>query len=146
MVGLIVTGHGKFASGFEGSLKLLAGIPTGVSFVDFSGESGDELKVQIAAVMDTMKEFDGVLVLSDLPGGTPFNKSVELKMERADQPIEVMAGTNLPLLLACATMVEAFDSPLDLAQAMIADGKDSMVIFGVEEETAEEGEDFGDFI
>ena len=145
MVGLIVTGHGKFASGFEGSLKLLAGIPTGVSFVDFSGESGDELKVQLAEVMDTMKEYDGVLVLSDLPGGTPYNKSVELKLERPDQNIEVMAGTNLPLLLACATMVEAFDAPMDLAQAMLPDGKDSMQIFGVEEE-AEESDDFGDFI
>lgn len=148
MVGLIVTGHGQFASGFEGSLKLLAGSPEGVSFVDFSGESGDDLKVQIAAVMDTMKDYAGVLVLSDLPGGTPYNKSVELKVERADQQIEVVAGTNLPLLLACATMLESYESPLDLAKEMILDGKDSMVIFGVEEdaEGAEESDDFGDFI
>ena len=50
--------------------------------------------------MDSMKKRAGVLVLSDLPGGTPYNKSVELKMERTEQAIEAMAGTNLPLLLS----------------------------------------------
>ena len=149
MIGLIVTGHGKFASGFEGSLNLLAGAQEGVVFVDFDGESGEALKEKLAEVMDSMKEYAGVLVLADLPGGTPYNKSVELKLERADQTIEVMAGTNLPLLLACATMLDTFDTPAELAQASILDAKDSLVIFGIEvadEGAEEEGGDFDDFI
>lgn len=145
MVGLIVTGHGKFASGFEASLELLAGGTNGVIFVDFDGESGDALKEKLAEAMDSMKERAGVLVLTDLPGGTPYNKSVELKMERTNQVIEVMAGTNLPLLLSCAMMLETFETPMELAQGMILDAKDSLVIFELEEST-NDGDDFGDFI
>lgn len=149
MVGLIVTGHGKFASGFEASLKLLAGSTEGVTFVDFDGESGDALKEKLAETMDSMKECSGVLVLADLPGGTPYNKSVELKLERADQVIEVMAGTNLPLLLATATMLDTFETPAELAQTAILDARDSLVIFGLEvEDSAEEAgsEDFDDLL
>ena len=145
MLGLIVTGHGKFASGFEASLKLLAGGTDRVIFVDFDGESGDALKEKLAEAMDSMKKRAGVLVLSDLPGGTPYNKSVELKMERTEQAIEVMAGTNLPLLLSCSMMLETFETPMELAQNMIMDAKDSLVIFELEEDTDGDG-DFDDFI
>lgn len=145
MVGLIVTGHGKFASGFEASLELLAGGTDGTLFVDFDGESGDALKVKLAEAMDSMKKCAGILVLADLPGGTPYNKSVELKLERTEQAIEVMAGTNLPLLLSCAMMLETFETPMELAQGMIMDAKDSLVIFEIEE-SADDSDDFDDFI
>ena len=146
MIGLLVSGHGNFATGLASSLKLLAGEQANAKFVDFDGQSGDDLKVKIAETLETMKEYDGVLVLTDLPGGTPYNKSVELKLEKAaEQTIEVMAGTNLPLLLTCATMSGAFESPMDLAQAMILEAKDSLVIF--ELETGDDNDDdFGDFI
>lgn len=145
MVGLIVTGHGKFASGFEASLELLAGGTEGTLFVDFDGESGDALKVKLAEAMDSMKICAGVLVLADLPGGTPYNKAVELKMERTEQVIEVMAGTNLPLLLSCATMLDAYETPKELGQTMLVDAKDSLVFFELEEST-DDDDDFGDFI
>lgn len=145
MVGLIVTGHGKFASGFEASLELLAGGTEGTLFVDFDGESGDALKVKLAEAMDSMKKCAGVLVLADLPGGTPYNKAVELKMERTEQVIEVMAGTNLPLLLSCATMLDAYETPKELGQTMLVDAKDSLVFFELEEST-DDDDDFGDFI
>ena len=59
--------------------------------------------------------------------------------------IEVMAGTNLPLLLSCAMMLETFETPMELAQGMIMDAKDSLVIFELEEST-DDGGDFDDFI
>ena len=146
MIGLLVSGHGSFATGLATSLKLLAGEQANTKFVDFDGQSGDDLKVKIAETLDTMKEYDGVLVLTDLPGGTPYNKSVELKLERAtEQTIEVMAGTNLPLLLSCSTMAGIFEAPMDLAQAMLPEAKDSLVVF--ELETGDDDmDDLGDFI
>lgn len=146
MIGLLVSGHGNFATGLATSLKLLAGEQANTKYVDFDGASGDDLKVKIAETLDTMKEYDGILVLTDLPGGTPYNKSVELKLERAaDQTIEVMAGTNLPLLLSCATMAAMFEAPMDLAQAMLPEAKDSLVVFELEADD-DDNDDFGDFI
>ena len=130
MLGLLITGHGHFATGMYSSLELIAGAQTNVAYVDFESEhSVETLKENLPKAFDSLKEFDGVLVLSDLPGGSPFKTAVELKFERPDQVIEVISGTNLPLLVASATMTSVFDNPLDLAEAMIPEGKDSIVRF-----------------
>ena len=130
MLGLLITGHGHFATGMFSSLELIAGAQTNVAYVDFESEhSVETLKENLTKALDSLKECDGVLVLSDLPGGSPFKTAVELKFERPDQVIEVISGTNLPLLVASATMTSVFDNPLDLAEAMIPEGKDSIVRF-----------------
>ncbi len=130
MLALLITGHGHFATGLYSSLELIAGAQTNVAYVDFESDHSIEvLKDNLAKAFDSLKEYDGVLVLSDLPGGSPFKTAVELKFERPDQVIEVISGTNLPLLVASATMTSVFDNPLDLAEAMIPEGKDSIVRF-----------------
>lgn len=130
MLGLLITGHGHFATGLNSSLELIAGAQPNVALVDFEADHSIEtLKENLTKAFDSLKDCDGVLVLSDLPGGSPFKTAVELKYERLDQPIEVISGTNLPLLVASATMTAVFDNPLDLAEAMIPEGKDSIVRF-----------------
>ena len=130
MLGLLVTGHGHFATGLNSSLELIAGAQPNVALVDFEADhSVETLKENLTKALDSLKEYDGVLVLSDLPGGSPFKTAVELKYERLDQPIEVISGTNLPLLVASATMTSVFENPLDLAEAMIPEGKDSIIRF-----------------
>ena len=144
MLGLLVTGHGHFATGLNSSLELIAGAQPNVALVDFEADHSIEvLKENLTKALDSLKEYDGVLVLSDLPGGSPFKTAVELKFERPDQAIEVIAGTNLPLLIASSTMTAVFDNPLDLAEAMMPEGKDSIIRFElaarVEEDSDEDG-------
>ena len=144
MLGLLVTGHGHFATGLNSSLELIAGAQPNVALVDFEADHSIEvLKDNLTKALDSLKEYDGVLVLSDLPGGSPFKTAVELKFERPDQAIEVIAGTNLPLLIASSTMTAVFDNPLDLAEAMMPEGKDSIIRFElaarVEEDSDEDG-------
>ena len=130
MLGLLVTGHGHFATGLGSSLELIAGAQANVALVNFEADHSIEtLKENLNKALDSLKEYDGVLVLSDLPGGSPFKTAVECKFERPDQAIEVIAGTNLPLLIASSTMTAVFESPLDLAEAMIPEGKDSIFRF-----------------
>lgn len=144
MIGILVTGHGHFATGLGSSLKLIVGEQSNVEFVDFEeGHSVETLKSNLSNALERLKECAGVLVLSDLPGGSPFKTAVELKFECLDQPLEVIAGTNLPLLVVCSTMTEVFDNPLDMAEAMIQEAKDSIVRFELSEEVEEEiDEDF----
>ncbi|MGN0334259.1 MAG: PTS fructose transporter subunit IIA [Lachnospiraceae bacterium] len=142
MVGLLVTGHGHFATGLGSSLQLIAGEQPNVALVDFEADHSIEiLKDNLMKAFDSLKECDGVLVLSDLPGGSPFKTAVECKFERPDQAIEVISGTNLPLLIASSTMMAAFESPLELAEAMIPEGKDSIVRFELAARVEEAEED-----
>lgn len=144
MLGLLVTGHGHFATGLGSSLELIAGAQPNVAYVDFEADHSIEiLKDNLNKAFDSLKEYDGVLVLSDLPGGSPFKTAVECKFERPDQAIEVLTGTNLPLLVASATMTAVFDNPLDLAEAMIPEGKDSIVRFELVARTEEPEDEDG---
>lgn len=144
MVGVVVTGHGNFATGLESSLKLIYGGSSHIKFVDFvEGESTDTLKANLNAAFDELKEDGNILVLSDLLGGSPFKMAVESKFERQDVTVEVVAGTSFALLLACATMIEMFDSARDLAEAAIVEGKDAMALFELEEEVEDNSDEDG---
>ena len=144
MLGLLVTGHGHFATGLNSSLELIAGAQPNVALVDFEADHSIEvLKDNLNKALDSLKEYDGVLVLSDLPGGSPFKTAVECKFERPDQAIEVIAGTNLPLLIASSTMTAVFDNPLDLAEAMMPEGKDSIIRFELAVRAEEEADEDG---
>ena len=130
MVGILITGHGHFATGLASSLQLITGITENVALVDFEADhSTDTLKANLHNAMDSLKECDGILVLSDLAGGSPFNNASMCKAERPEQKIEVLAGTNLPMVIEGASMMTAFDDPLELAETLIETGKDYIVRF-----------------
>ena len=141
MVGLLITGHGHFATGLGSSLKLITGNTENIVYVDFEADhSTDTLTENINKGLDELKDCDGVLVLSDLAGGSPFKSAVECKVARPDQAIEVLAGSNLPMLIDGSMAMAAFDSPLDMAQSLIETGKEYIVRFELtaHEDNAEE--------
>lgn len=141
MVGLLITGHGHFATGLGSSLRLITGNTENIVYVDFEeNHSTDTLTENLNKALDELKDCDGVLVLSDLAGGSPFKSAVECKVARPDQAIEVLAGSNLPMLIEGSMGMAAFDSPLDLAQSLIETGKDYIVRFELtaHEDNAEE--------
>ncbi|MCI6811219.1 MAG: PTS sugar transporter subunit IIA [Lachnospiraceae bacterium] len=134
MVGILVTGHGHFATGLGSSLKLITGITENVALVDFEADHSTEtLTDNISKAMDELKNCEGILVLSDLAGGSPFKCAVECKFARPEQKIEVIAGTNLPMLVEGGMMMGAFDCPREMADALIPTGKDYIVLFELEE-------------
>ena len=141
MVGLLITGHGHFATGLGSSLKLITGNTENIVYVDFEADhSTDTLTENINKGLDELQDCDGVLVLSDLAGGSPFKSAVECKVARPDQAIEVLAGSNLPMLIEGSMAMAAFDSPLDMAQSLIETGKEYIVRFELtaHEDNAEE--------
>ncbi len=141
MVGLLITGHGHFATGLGSSLRLITGNTENIVYVDFEADhSTDTLTENINKGLDELKDCDGVLVLSDLAGGSPFKSAVECKVARPDQAIEVLAGSNLPMLIEGSMAMAAFDSPLDMAQSLIETGKEYIVRFELtaHEDNAEE--------
>lgn len=99
MVGIVVTGHGHFPEGLLSAVELVAGTPGNVAEVNFEGgQSSDDLKRRLTKTVTDM-ETDEILILADLVGGTPFNQSVILKQEMTEKTIQVIAGTNLAILV-----------------------------------------------
>lgn len=130
MVGLLVTGHGHFATGMGSALQLIAGNAGNLAFVDFEADHSTQILTDhLNKALDELKSCDGVLVLADLAGGSPFKSAVECKVARPDQAIEVVAGTNLSMLVEGFVSMTAYTSPLDLSEALIAAGKNYIVRF-----------------
>lgn len=143
MIGLIVTGHGHFATGLGSSLELIAGANDKVVLVDFEADHTIEtLTANLDAAFEQLADCDGVLVLSDLAGGSPFKMAVECKYARPERKIEVIAGTNLPLLIEGATMLEDFTCPKTMANELVEAAKDYIVVFELEAHQ-DEAEDDG---
>ena len=85
MIGLIVTGHGHFASGLTTSLNLIAGDAKDYVAVDFEAtDSTDDLAKKLTDAMDSLKDCEGIIVLSDLAGGSPFKTAVEIGFPRGN--------------------------------------------------------------
>lgn len=144
MIGLIVTGHGHFATGLTSALELLGGQPNDYVAVDFpDGDSTDDLSAHLASALEELSGCDGVLVCCDLLGGSPFKAAVTLVQGRDD--VRVIAGTNLPLLLETHLTRAGFASVDALADAALASGHASLVKFELAEsddsDEAEEDDD-----
>ena len=135
MVGVLVTGHGNFATGLKTSVELIAGASDYFKYVDFPGDSTEKLAADQHKALDELKDCDGVLVLADLVGGSPFKSAVECKFARPDQKIEVIGGSNLPMMVEAASSLDFYDDPL------MQTGKEFIVRFELEEHTDNADED-----
>ncbi|GAA0752361.1 PTS galactosamine/N-acetylgalactosamine transporter subunit IIA [Clostridium sartagoforme] len=142
MIGLIISGHGNFASGLRTSLKLIAGEPCNIEYVDFEEtDSIEDLRKKYYASLENLNNCDSILALSDLAGGSPFKTLVEVKTQ-IEKPLEVIGGTNLPMLLEISMTKDIIDDLKSLSQSAIEVGKSGVVKFEFivhEEEESEDG-------
>lgn len=127
MIGLIVTGHGHFASGMTSSINLIAGAQENYIAVDFDGEGTEKLENDLKEAIDKLSNCEGIIIFSDLAGGSPFKTAVLLTFDKSN--IKVISGTNLPMLCEISMariMNDTFDDLIDLA---INTGKDGVKLF-----------------
>lgn len=99
MIGIIVTGHAHFATGVTSALELLAGTLQDVAVIDYEGtQAPEELSAEIEKAIEGFAEADGVLICTDILGGTPFKCAATIAT--ADSRVRVVTGTNLALLIS----------------------------------------------
>ncbi len=97
MVGLLLVSHGRIAESFlEVSLEIVGPVK-GVQVVSLA-EPIDEEKVMegIRKARKEIDQGDGILILTDMFGGTPANLCFSLL---EDPMVEVLTGMNLPMIL-----------------------------------------------
>lgn len=115
---ILVSGHGSFATGIKGALKLLAKVPSNWSFINFTAEMSDEnLKQKFEEVVN--KSDSEVLIFTDLVGGTPFKVAATLAARNSR--IAVVSGCNLGSLLE--VLFKKYSNVADLATDLVAISK-----------------------
>jgi len=115
MIGLVLVTHGRLAEALIAALEHVVGHQTHVAAVCIEADDDiEQRRRDIVEAVRTVESGAGVVILTDMFGGTPSNLAIST-MDRAG--VEVIAGVNLPMLIKLATIRE--DEPL-IAAVMAA--------------------------
>jgi len=97
MVGVLVITHGDLCNELIKAAELIKGKYEGVLPVSVDSNKGvEDIKKEITAAIKRVDKGDGVLILTDLFGGTPSNIALSFLKENK---VEVVTGVNLPMML-----------------------------------------------
>lgn len=97
MIGLVLVTHGRLAEEFVTAMEHVVGKQQRIAAISIGPEDDMEgRRADIAAAIADVRADNGVIVLTDLFGGTPSNLAISL-MEPGK--VEVIAGINLPMLI-----------------------------------------------
>ena len=97
MIGLVLVTHGNLATEFVTAMEHVVGAQKSIAAVCIDARDDvEEKRQEISNAISNVQNGQGVIVLSDLFGGTPSNLAISL-MDKGK--VEVIAGVNLPMLI-----------------------------------------------
>lgn len=100
MIGMVLVTHGALATEFKSALEHVVGPQEQIETVAIGPEDDmEERRNDILKCVDKADQGDGVVILTDMFGGTPSNLAISVMQSRE---VEVIAGVNLPLLVKLA--------------------------------------------
>ena len=105
MIGMVLVTHGRLAEEFIAATEHVVGPQANVRAVCIGPDDDmEQRRKDIIAAVDDVDGGDGVILLTDMFGGTPSNLAISV-LDKAN--VEVIAGMNLPMLIKLATARES---------------------------------------
>ena len=121
MIGMVLVTHGRLAVEFRSALEHVVGRQKQIETVTIGPEDDmDQRRSEILAAVKTVDTGDGVVVLTDMFGGTPSNLAISVM---GNGKTEVVAGINLPMLIKLASVRGDCDLEQAVGQAQDAGRK-----------------------
>ncbi|HUH76862.1 MAG TPA: PTS sugar transporter subunit IIA [Devosia sp.] len=97
MIGLVLVTHGALANEFKSALEHVVGPQEFCEAIAIGPDDNMETRRNdILAAIDRANDGSGVIILTDMFGGTPSNLAISVMQNR---DVEVIAGVNLPMLV-----------------------------------------------
>ncbi len=121
MIGMVLVTHGRLASELVNALEHVVGPQEHIASVCIAPD--DDMEQRRQDILDSIAKTDtgeGVILLTDMFGGTPSNLAISI-MDRAK--VEVIAGVNLPMLVKLASVREKTSIAEAVAKAQEAGKK-----------------------
>lgn len=104
MIGLVIVTHGQLATAFIEALEHVVGPRDSIRGVCiYPKDNIDAHRENILKAVEEVDNGQGVILLTDLFGGTPSNLAISAL---GVKPVEVIAGINLPMLVRLARLPE----------------------------------------
>jgi mannose PTS system EIIA component len=121
MIGMVLVTHGRLATEFRAPLEHVVGPQSALATVAIGPD--DDMEQRRSDIIEAVKSVDsgsGVVVLTDMFGGTPSNLAISVMN---GGHVEVVAGINLPLLIKLASVREEASLEQAVIQAQDAGRK-----------------------
>ncbi|HBQ5643533.1 TPA: PTS sugar transporter subunit IIA [Klebsiella variicola] len=100
MIHIVVVSHGYFCREIKNSLDMIIGETSGITSVPLiPGEAPESYRVKLEEEIDRVYTEDGIVVLSDILSGTPYNSACFLAR---NYKMAIFSGMNLPMLITIA--------------------------------------------
>lgn len=107
MIGLVLVTHGNLAREFVVAMEHVVGSQQQIEAICIGPDDDmEERRTDIATAVTAVETGEGVIILTDLFGGTPSNLSISLMKP---EHVEVIAGMNLPMLIRLAGARQSMD-------------------------------------
>jgi mannose PTS system EIIA component len=120
MIGVVVVTHGQLATELLNAAETIVGdLPSFAAISIGWHDDVEEARREIGDAIARLDSGSGVIVLTDMFGGTPSNLAITLL---AEGRVEVVTGVNLPMLLKLANLRGAGDL-LEIARGIREDGR-----------------------
>lgn len=119
MIGIVVVTHGQLATELVNAAETIVGeLPQFTAVSIGWHEDTEDARAEIAQAIARVQQDDGVLILTDMFGGTPSNLAMTYLSDR----VEVITGVNLPMLIKLADLGTRADL-LTAAREMREEGR-----------------------
>ena len=111
MIGLVPVTHGQLAKEFKAAVEHVVGPQEAFETVSIGPDDDmEQRREDIVAAVRAAEKGDGVIILTDMFGGTPSNLAISV-MDEGN--VDVLAGVNLPMLIKLARVRE--NRPMEAA-------------------------------
>src|SRR5512141_847853 len=116
MIGVVVVTHGQLATELVNAAETIVGdLPQFAAVSIGWHDDVDDAREEIKQTITRLQAPDGMLILTDMFGGTPAN--LALTFLETDK-VEVITGVNLPMLIKLASLHKSASNPLAVARDM----------------------------
>ena len=123
MIGIVVVTHGQLATELLNAAETIVGdLPRFTAVSIGWHEDTQDARDEIAAAIGRVQQGQGVLILTDMFGGTPANLAMTFL---GQQDVEVITGVNLPMLIKLAGL-KGEDDLLAIAREMREHGRNAI--------------------
>jgi len=128
MIGIVICCHGKMGDGVRDAAEMIVGTQEQLEVIGVNpGDGSADLRAALEKAVEKTDDGHGVLLLTDLFGGTPTNICCTLLGLR---DVEVITGFNLPLLIKALTGRTNAESVSQLAKTSSEYGQRHISVAG----------------
>ena len=102
MIGIVLVTHGRLAEEFVAAIEHVVGPQEAMRSICIGPDDDiEQRRTEIIDAVATVDQGAGVVMLTDMFGGTPSNLAISIM---AEERVEVIAGVNLPMLIKLASV------------------------------------------